>query len=416
MKDYLINSAVEINEMTHDVAFAVLNYPICDIEDIYKSRDSYEAVSIIYEHFNNWYHKIAKPDEKSLVNIYGAYHLKNTIISISESISFDLTSFYFKSKNIRVFCDNSFDMSITNSFFNNKSKFTQERKKLLRINSENEIYERTNLMNVLSGNRLKTTTRMISDLLCRYNEDNNKDSYLTIKEEYLRKQKAFIEMLDNYRDNNIIESEDYLVKNLKISHKNKYKNVKKIIKRSIKAFSSIFGEDKIKLFISGEGFIFEGNKFNYKISKSNYKIEEHTSYPITCHIPYSLKILSKENEYLCKACVLFEETPIIDQITSLCLHISSGNEDLFLNIANFFDRSDDFYKHFNEKKYEIKNISKVPVDINTDDFNYVNKEYYENLKQTAKNYVLNELINLYKPKDNYDLLSMDKSVDEHFSK
>ena len=128
-------------------------------------------------------------------------------------------------------------------------------------------------------------------------------------------------------------------KEFNIKKENVIKYGQKSIKKAIKLYKNLFNNNNIDLFISGSGFIIEGNIFNYSIRQSGTSILAHTVNPVSAHIPYILEILNKDNVVLCNACILFEETPIIDQIIALTLHIQSGKENEILKTANFFNKS-----------------------------------------------------------------------------
>jgi hypothetical protein len=77
--------------------------------------------------------------------------------------------------------------------------------------------------------------------------------------------------------------------------------------------------------------------------------------PASIHIPFNFEIYNKDNVVLCSACLIFDQTPIIDQITAICMHISSGQEELILETANFFSRSNEFFEnHYFKNKFNFK--------------------------------------------------------------
>jgi len=123
---------------------------------------------------------------------------------------------------------------------------------------------------------------------------------------------------------------------------------RKALWKSIRLFENLFGINQIQLFLNGQSFEIIGRKFNYRISKKNYiNLIDHTSRPTSCCIPYRLEVLSKSGLVLFEGCTVFKNTPIIDQIIALILHIQNDEEHVLLNMnlsklsLNFLESSND---------------------------------------------------------------------------
>ena len=138
-------------------------------------------------------------------------------------------------------------------------------------------------------------------------------------------------------------------------------NARKALWKSVRLFENLFGLNKIQLFMNGQAFEISGRKFDYRISKNSYGLIEHTQNPNTSHIPYKLEILNKKGVVLSQGCTVFKKTPIVDQITALLLHITSGEEEHVLKNCNLFNIKRDFYEDqesltyfrtLHKKKYE----------------------------------------------------------------
>lgn len=128
----------------------------------------------------------------------------------------------------------------------------------------------------------------------------------------------------------------------KFSKKNK-KNARKAIGRAVELFSKFFDRKDIEGFIKGYEYIVEGDKFNYRLTKTDRtNLLLNTINPYNVHIPYDLEITDKNNIVLAKACYLFEDTPIIDQIIAFTMMIKSGNENDFIQKANLFSTTSSF--------------------------------------------------------------------------
>ena len=128
----------------------------------------------------------------------------------------------------------------------------------------------------------------------------------------------------------------------KFSKKNK-KNARKAITRAVTLFGKFFNKEDIEGFIKGYEYIVEGQKFNYRLTKTDRtNLLLNTISPNSVHIPYDLEITDKSNIVLAKACYLFENTPIIDQIIAFTMMIKSGNEEEFIQKANLFSTTSSY--------------------------------------------------------------------------
>lgn len=125
--------------------------------------------------------------------------------------------------------------------------------------------------------------------------------------------------------------------------KKKVQKARAAFRRSMRLFSDVVGADKLRAFMSGESFTIEGVFFDYRVQQSSTKLVDHTGDPSAGHTPYKLNLLSKTGEHLCSACVYFKDTPVLDQIVALYLHITGLNEEEIVTKANHFNRSQAFF-------------------------------------------------------------------------
>jgi len=143
---------------------------------------------------------------------------------------------------------------------------------------------------------------------------------------------------------------------LNLETKNKKKNTvdakqtQTALKRGINLFRSLFGrKHNIDAFLSGGDMMVNGERFDYLInSKGN--LLKRTALCNGVHIPYNLTVLNKTGVVLGEGCTTFDNTPVIDQIIALMLHIQE-NEDEILDNMNISQRSDAFYDdpYFSDK-------------------------------------------------------------------
>ncbi len=116
-------------------------------------------------------------------------------------------------------------------------------------------------------------------------------------------------------------------------------HARKALRKSISLFENLFGEEPIKLFLNGQAIDVEGELFNYKLCKKRNNLLSHTAYPSSGMIPYNLDIYDKNWNKLCGGCTVFKDTPIVDQLIALIMHIKTGEELRILQNTNFFDRT-----------------------------------------------------------------------------
>lgn len=139
-------------------------------------------------------------------------------------------------------------------------------------------------------------------------------------------------------------------------------HLRKVIKKSFGILQRFIGLDKVKRFLNGEGFIIEANRFNYRLALPHHSNLISGSKNLNAFsISYDLEILNKkDNSRICKACVVFKGSPILDQVLSAYMFLVGGEEDALLKNCGFFSKSDDFYDHFPEEKSEDSYLFRQP--------------------------------------------------------
>lgn len=159
----------------------------------------------------------------------------------------------------------------------------------------------------------------------------------------------------------------------------KQDKAKKAIKKGIKKFSNLFGPKDISSFVSGDGFVVSGNKFNWCFKpKAHTSIITMTHSPLSGHIPYKLIIQTKDNVVLGDCCVyVTENTPVIDQIITIMLYIQH-DEDELLNNVNIFNRRPDYEKnqHLLPERLQTKTSPLFLTDIERQEALSVNLSSY----------------------------------------
>lgn len=127
--------------------------------------------------------------------------------------------------------------------------------------------------------------------------------------------------------------------NIKSSIKTK-KVSRSPLNKSMKTLSSFIGYDKVRSFVSGDGFWIDGDHLKYKFSRTkNISILASSINPGNIHIPYTLSVYD-EDVYLFDLCIVVQNTPILDQILAIILMIKSGEEHVILETGNPYNRQD----------------------------------------------------------------------------
>lgn len=121
------------------------------------------------------------------------------------------------------------------------------------------------------------------------------------------------------------------------------KHAIKVMKRSSALFKKHIGDHNLKAFLSGDAFTIDGKEFNYRIRRAQHvDLLRQAAWPDTHHIPYSLELLDKENNFLTSLCVYFDKTPALDQVIAMVLHIKHDEEMRILEKTNTLSRSELF--------------------------------------------------------------------------
>lgn len=118
---------------------------------------------------------------------------------------------------------------------------------------------------------------------------------------------------------------------------------RKAARKGIELYSNLFGDEGIRTFLRGDTMLVQGALFDYWVSKT-IGVIEHSSHPTSGHIPYQLDIHNKAGTFLAGGCVFFHDTPVIDQIIGLSLHVREKETEMaFLRGTNMLKRSTAYY-------------------------------------------------------------------------
>ena len=118
---------------------------------------------------------------------------------------------------------------------------------------------------------------------------------------------------------------------------------RKAARKGMRLYGQLFGEEGIRTFVRGDTLQIKGVQFDYRVRKT-ISIVDHSARPTSGHIPYQLDIYDKSGAFLAGGCVYFQDTPVIDQIIGLSLHVRDREDELiFLQSTNMLRRGDAYY-------------------------------------------------------------------------
>jgi hypothetical protein len=110
------------------------------------------------------------------------------------------------------------------------------------------------------------------------------------------------------------------------------------IKKALRLFSRTGLEDSVRLMVSGREVELSHPESPFKFILQPLQagwLEQKTVAP-GGHVPYQLSLLTKDDVFLSRLCVLFDQTPVLDQLLALTFFVQSGNEEDILSKANWF--------------------------------------------------------------------------------
>lgn len=146
---------------------------------------------------------------------------------------------------------------------------------------------------------------------------------------------------DRVRDE-ILESE--LGYPIRKDNRSLIKKGKSVVKKSLRTLERLAGSETTRLFVRGEEIIVQGKEFSFRFQKNpefNTVLASATP-EHRRHISFKLDLLTATGDYLATGCVYVPDTPVLDQVTGLMLHIRSGNEQEIVRVTNWFGCSEEF--------------------------------------------------------------------------
>lgn len=134
-----------------------------------------------------------------------------------------------------------------------------------------------------------------------------------------------------------------VVLKVKAEHKKRLRNqARGAIKKAMSLLSSFGMEKHVQLLVSGGSVTLSHPDSPFKFEVSPLKegwLEERTLQP-GCTTPFKLSVMTKDGVFLTRLCVLFRDTPVLDQLLALGMYVQTGNEMEVLTTANWFGFED----------------------------------------------------------------------------
>jgi hypothetical protein len=110
------------------------------------------------------------------------------------------------------------------------------------------------------------------------------------------------------------------------------------VKKAVRLFTRTGLEESVRLMVSGREVELSHPDSPFKFVLQPLQagwLEQKTLVP-GGHVPYQMTLLTKDEVFLSRLCVLFDQTPVLDQLLALTLFVESGSEAEILSKANWF--------------------------------------------------------------------------------
>lgn len=145
--------------------------------------------------------------------------------------------------------------------------------------------------------------------------------------------------------------------------RNVQRRARSAIKKAMKLFSRTGLEDSVRLLVHGKEVTLEhpASPFKFVLQPLQSGWLELRTVSPGGHVPYQLSLLTKDDVFLSRLCVIFDKTPVLDQLLALTFFVQSGNEQELLSKANWFGYEDSLSLRsvLSEKAPEL--LPKVPA-------------------------------------------------------
>lgn len=348
---YVMDSSFELLEMTPDV-YEATSFSHIKLDNYFDTYDAHytregacPAIKNLCTMMHQWIEQ-QDPVMKGIVLHSNLYDAGLQLVELTGSVSNRLIIDHLSTKGIK-----------EEPFFGFNYNPRVYEDEPLNIHSESDLLFPANIASVITNNtRVYDYVKVLKSRLKKTFEcDVGFDDM----------HKRFLKEVDSHTKRTSYNPENMFSISKTDQQKQIY-SARKVIKKGIKKFTNLFGNKDISTFISGEGFIVEGERFNWAFrQKSSNSLIKMTHSPLQGHIPYSLMVMSKSNVVLADCCVYVTgNTPIIDQVITIMLYIRH-DEDGLLDSMNLFNKRPAFYENFElfPEKFHPRDSERSMIDL-----------------------------------------------------
>ena len=127
-----------------------------------------------------------------------------------------------------------------------------------------------------------------------------------------------------------------------VAVKKKRNQARGAIKKALSLFTNFGMEKQVQMLVSGSAVTLSHPDSVFKLEVAPLQqdwLESRTVEP-GGHVPFRLSLLTKDDIFLARLCVLFDSTPVLDQLFALSLFVQTGQEQELLLKANWFGIED----------------------------------------------------------------------------
>lgn len=188
------------------------------------------------------------------------------------------------------------------------------------------------------------------------------------------------------------------VKRLKPNNKKK----RKAILKSLDFLARVAGSKTKEVFLGGDYITISGNHFVFKIRKGNYSDFGHSSLDI--------ELWNRRNQRLSNLCFYYENMPAADQLASMMIEITAGNEMKIIETANCWSVTDHGRKSRILKKMgKIRKIETTPpLLVGEKSYFFKVEKYRDQAIDIAREIMIERMNKVVEP-----FLMFDRSLSEH---
>lgn len=106
-----------------------------------------------------------------------------------------------------------------------------------------------------------------------------------------------------------------------------------VLRRAVVTAASIVGYEAIRQFAAGKPLVLKGRDVHLAVERQGSMIKAG-------HGALSIKVTDPSGALMARLCLFFRDTPALDQVTAMALHVEAGIEDELIQAANLMETTD----------------------------------------------------------------------------